>query len=137
MRGKWSLIVANGCLPLAMAAALLVAGCIEPAGRSRPDAKKPSQDRVSDASSLEQLAFESFQQRDRLRAQKLRALKGTKYDVKRQDAIAEAGAAASEESWAPVREALSRKLAGIPQSDQAAFDAVIEDLARGADRAGK
>lgn len=133
---KWSLIVVNGCLPIALAASVLLVGCVQaPSGDAEKQRQSPG--RVVDARSLEQIAFESFQQRDRLRAEKLRALKGLKYDVKRQDAIAEAGAEASEESWAPVREALAKRLDSIPQSDQAAFDKVLDELAAGAERAGK
>lgn len=122
-------------LPLAAAFALFC-GCVQsPSGQNKPE--KPTPGRVVDARSLEQIAFESFQQRDRLRAEKLRKLKGLKYDVARQDAIAEAGAEASEESWAPVREALSKRLDGIPQTDQAAFDKVLDELAAGAERAGR
>jgi hypothetical protein len=113
-------------------------GCVQPA---RPDkgqsGGKPTPDRVVEVRSLEQIAFESFQSRDRLRADKLRKLKGLKYDVARQDAIAEAGAQASEESWGPVREALAKRLDSIPQTDQAAFDVVLEELAKGAERAGR
>ena len=119
-----------------VAALALFCGCVQsPSGQTKPE--KPTPGRVVNAQSLEQIAFESFQQRDRLRAEKLRKLKGLKYDVARQDAIAEAGAEASEESWAPVREVLSKRLDAIPQTDQAAFDKVLDELAAGAERAGR
>lgn len=89
------------------------------------------------AATLEQVAFESFQQRDLVRAKKLRALKGTKYDNKRIELIAKAGAEASEETWKPVADTLAKRLDKLPQDDQAAFDKVLEELATAAERAGK
>jgi hypothetical protein len=64
-------------------------------------------------------------------------LKGTKYDGKRQEAISQAGAEASAESWKPVADALAKRLDKISQTDQAAFDAVLEELAVASERAGK
>jgi len=111
----------------------LVIGCAAQSGK-QPTKKKKDTKPV--AKNLEQIAYESFQARDVLRAEKLRALKGTKFDGKRIDAIAKAGAEASEETWKPVATALSRKLDSIPQDDQEAFDAVLEQLAKAAEKAG-
>ena len=109
--------------------AMLVCGClVQPGGTTKPKPGKQT---------LEQLAFESFQKRDTVRAEKLRALKGTKYDGKRMDAIAKAGAEASQETWEPVAKALAKMLDTLPQDDQAAFDNVLESLAKGAERAAK
>lgn len=109
--------------------ALLVCGClVQPGGNTKPKPGKQT---------LEQLAFESFQKRDLVRAEKLRALKGTKYDGQRIAAIAKAGADASQETWEPVAKALANVLDKVPQDDQAAFDNVLEQLAKGAEKAGK
>lgn len=104
-------------------------GCVDQGGVVTP--KKPK------AATLGQIAFDSFQNRDRVRAEKLRALKGTKYDAKRIAAIEEAGREASEETWKPVAEALAKVLDRVPQDDQAAFDRVLEELAKAAENAGK
>lgn len=108
----------------------IVGGCIaQPGNNTKP---KPGAKQT-----LEQIAFDAFQKRDTVRAAKLRALKGTKYDGKRQDAIAQAGKEASEETWEPVAKSLANVLDKIPQDDQAAFDNVLESLAKAAERAGK
>lgn len=121
---------------LMLVASLLICGCMQPVGGS---GKSPSPSKRDQQASgkLEQLAFESFQARDRVRAEKLRALKGIKYDIKRQEAIEAAGAEASRETWEPVAAELARRLDAIPQRDTAAFDAVIDELSRGSERAGK
>jgi len=111
---------------------LLTIGCIAQTG-TNPSKPKPK----PGGSSLSDITFESLQSRDRLRATKLRALKGTKYDGKRQEAISQAGAEASAESWKPVAAALAKRLDKISQTDQAAFDAVLEELAVASERAGK
>ena len=116
-------------LLFSLLAMLGVAGCLAQPGAAKP--KKPV------AATIEQVAFDSFQKRDVVRAAKLRAIKGTKYDGKRMEAIAKAGAEASEETWRPVAEMLAKKLDAIPQDDQAAFDAVVEQIATAAERAGK
>jgi len=113
-------------------ACCIVGGCIAQPGGTKPAKPKPGTKQT-----LDQIAFESFQRRDVVRAEKLRALKGTRFDGKRQDAIAKAGADASQETWEPVAKALSAVLDKLPQDDQAAFDAVLEQLAKGAQRAGK
>lgn len=119
-------------LTLAMTLAFVVCGCL--AGQSGPKSAKPK--KPATATTIEQVAFDSFQQRDVVRAAKLRALKGTRFDGKRMDAIAKAGAEASEETWKPVAAMLAKKLDSLPQDDQASFDAVLEQLARAAERAG-
>ena len=109
---------------------LLVCGCVvQPSGKS-PAKPKPK-------ATLESIAFEAFQQRDIVRAEKLRALKGTRFDGKRMEAIAKAGADASQETWEPVAKSLANILDKVPQDDQAAFDKVLESLAKAAERAGK
>ena len=116
----------------AVIALAIIGGCIAQPGGSKPTKPKPGTKQT-----LDQIAFDSFQRRDLVRAEKLRAIKGTKFDGKRMEAIARAGADASSETWEPVAKALSAALDKIPQDDQAAFDAVLEQLARGAQRAGK
>lgn len=114
---------------------LALCGCVQPNSNGKPPAPDRRQSPAS--GKLEQLAFESFQSRDRVRAEKLRKLKGLKYDANRQDAIEAAGAEASRETWEPVAAELSKRLDAISSKDVPAFDAVIEELARGAERAGK
>ena len=116
---------------LILLSVLFACGCTQPTGPHK-DKPKP----VSHAS-LEQIAYESFQNRDLVRAKKLRDLKGTRFDGKRIEAISRAGAEASEETWKPVAAELAKRLDAIPQGDQAAFDAVLEEIARGSERAGK
>lgn len=119
-------------IPLLLCMAL--SGCvqpIDPAQPVNPDDRKPV------AGSLEQIAYQSFQDRDVVRAKKLRAIKGTRYDANRIKSIEIAGAEASRETWAPVAAALADRLDSIPQSDQAAFDAVLEEIAVGSERASK
>ena len=111
-------------------ALLLIGGCVVQPGTSGDNPKPGKQ-------TLEAIAFESFQKRDVVRAEKLRGLKGTKYDGKRMESIAKAGADASQETWEPVAKALAGVLDKLPQDDQAAFDNVLEQLAKGAERAGK
>lgn len=113
--------------------AMMFAGCI--AGQTGPKSAKPK--KAATATTIEQSAYESFQSRDLVRAKKLRALKGTRFDGKRMDAIAAAGAEASEETWRSTASKLAEKLDKIPQDDQAAFDSVLEEIARAAERAGK
>lgn len=120
-----------GCFaPVLLLALGLSFGCIDQ-GTLTPNKPKPGAKQT-----LEQVAFEAFQKRDIVRAEKLRALKGTKYDGKRQEAIAKAGADAAQETWEPVAKALAGVLDRVPQDDQAAFDNVLESLAKAADRAG-
>lgn len=114
-----------------LVATLLIGGCIAQPGGKTPT--KPKQR----AATIESIAFDAFQKRDVMRAEKLRALKGTKYDGKRMEAIAKAGADASQETWEPVAKVLANVLDKVPQDDQAAFDNVLEQLAKAAEKAGK
>ena len=107
-------------------------GCI-----AQPTGKTPAKPKPVAKQTLESIAFDSFQNRDVVRAQKLRALRGTKYDGKRMEAIAKAGADASQETWEPVAKVLANVLDKVPQDDQAAFDNVLEQLAKAAEKAGK
>lgn len=113
---------------------LLAIGCVAQTG-TNPSKPKPK----PGGSSLSGITFESLQARDRLRATKLRALKGQgkKYDAKRMELIEQIGAEASRESWRPVADALAKRLDKISQTDQVAFDAVLEELAIASERAGK
>lgn len=111
---------------------MLSIGCIVQTGTTPTKIKKP--DTIQ---TLSDVAFESFQNRDIVRAKKLRALKGTRFDAKRIAAIEAAGAEASQETWKPVADALAKRLDGISQTDQSAFDAVLEELAIGSERAGQ
>ena len=115
----------------AFLAVCFVVGCV-----AQPGAK-PAKPKPGAKTTLGQIAFESFQKRDIVRAEKLRALKGTKYDGKRMEAIAKAGADASQETWEPVAKALANVLDKVPQDDQEAFDKVLEELAKAAENAGK
>ena len=114
-----------------IAVLMLCVGCVAQTSTNPANPKKQG------ASTLGDVCYESLQERDRIRAVKLRALKGTRYDSKRQAAIEQAGAEASAESWKPVAAALSKRLDRVDQNDQAAFDAVLEELAAASERAGK
>ena len=110
---------------------LALFGCTQPKD-TKKDKPKPN-----GTVSLEQMAFESFQNRDNpIRSRKLRAMKGTRFDGKRMEAIARAGAEAAEEAWRPVAAELAKRLDAIPQDDQETFDAVLEEIAKASDRAG-
>jgi len=117
-----------GSCGIVLLLAVVLAGCLVQPGKTTPKPGKQT---------LEQVAFEAFQKRDIVRADKLRALKGTRFDGKRMDAIAKAGADASQETWEPVAKALAGVLDKVPQDDQSAFDNVLESLAKAAERAGK
>lgn len=114
-----------------LALCCVVGGCVV-----QPSGKTPAKPKPGAKATLESIAFESFQKRDTVRAEKLRALKGTRFDGKRMEAIAKAGADASQETWEPVAKSLSNVLDKVPQDDQAAFDKVLESLAKAAERAG-
>lgn len=115
-------------------AVLFASGCTQPSGGGGSKKPTPGPAKVS---RLEQLAFESFQKRDELRAKNLRELRGTRFDAKRMEAIAEAGSRASIESWKPVAEELAKRLDSVSQTDAEAFDAVLSEIANAADRASK
>lgn len=115
-----------------------VVGCVAQPGTTNPAKPKPSTKRPA-GTTLSAIAFDSFQARDRLRAEKLRALKGQgyKYDSKRMELIEQIGAEASRETWKPVAELLAKRMNSVSQTDEAAFDAVLEELAQGSERASK
>jgi hypothetical protein len=120
---------------LAFVLALLLIGCVGQPGQKARD-NKPS-------SSLEQIAYESFQKRDALRSEKLMAVADRiksgelKYDGPIQKAIEEAGAQASQETWKPVAEKLQQLLGGGEKLDAAKAEQAVRDIARGAARASK
>lgn len=112
---------------------VLLSGCvapIDPAQPVKPDERKPASGELSD------IVYRSLQDRDVLRAKKLREIKGQPWDSARIKRIESAGAEASRETWAPVAAALAERLDRIPQTDQAAFDAVLEEIAVGSEKAG-
>lgn len=113
--------------------AFLLIGCTQPTGGG---GKKPTPPPAKETR-LEQLAFESFQKRDELRAKNLREMRNVRFDAKRMEAIAEAGSKASIESWKPVAEELAKRLDAVSQTDTEAFNAVLDELANAADRASK
>jgi len=125
-------VVIAKALPLLLC--LVLSGCVQPIDPAQP--VKPDERNKPVAGSLSDIVYRSLQERDVVRAKKLRAIKGTRYDSNRIKSIENAGAEASRETWAPVAAALAERLDSIPQSDQAAFDAVLEELASGADKAG-
>lgn len=116
--------------------AFLAVGCVVGC-MVQPNNKTPVKPKPGTKATLESIAYESFQKRDIVRAEKLRALKGTRFDGQRMEAIAKAGADASQETWEPTAKALAKRLDGISQTDQVAFDLVLEELAVAAERAGK
>jgi len=121
-------------LALPLLLCVLLSGCVQPIDPAQPvtpDERKPV------AGSLEEIVFKSFQERDLLRAKKLREIKGAQWDANRIKRIESAGAEASRETWAPVAAALAERLDRIPQTDQAAFDAVLEEIAAGSERASR
>jgi len=128
-----------GCLSMSVAALLLALcfGCVDQGTDRKTKPTKPKKQIA--ATSIEDLAYQSFQNRDKLRAEKLRALKGQghKYDAKRMALIEQAGADASRESWKPVTEAIAKKMNAASQTDEAAFDSVLEELARGSEKASQ
>ena len=84
-------------------------GCLVKSGAVKPP--KPS-----GKATLETLAYDSFQNRDRIRAVKLRAVADDikagrlKYDGPVMAAVESAGAEASKESWKPVADQLAKLL---------------------------
>ncbi len=118
-----------------------VAGCVAQPGTNGPAKPKPSTKKPA-GTTLSSLAFDSFQKRDRLRAEKLRRIADDvnagrlKYDGPVIESIAKAGAEASEESWKPVADALAKLLGDGEKLDAAKCEKAIRDVADGAERAG-
>lgn len=118
-----------------------VLGCVVQPGTTPPAKPKPSAKRPS-GNSLSSIAFDSFQKRDRLRAEKLRRIADEvnagrlKYDGPVMEAIAKAGSEASEETWKPVADALAKLLGDGETLDAAKCEKAIRELADGAEKAG-
>ena len=114
-----------------------VCGCVSQSGKSKPKPKKPA------GTTLSAIAFDSFQARDRLRAEKLRRVADDvkagrlKYDGPVMEAIEKVGAEASRESWQPVADQLAKLLGEGSNLDATKCEQAIRDLADGAERAGK
>jgi hypothetical protein len=111
----------------------LVHGCAVP-----KEADKP----VSGQQTLEQLAYESFQMRDAVRADKLEKLAADiesekiKWDGPVMEAIEKAGAEAAEETWRPTAKAAGTLL-NSGKYDKTKVAAAVRDIARGARKASK
>lgn len=118
----------------AVIALLLAIGCAPP---SKPSNKKPT----PAANTLEQIAYESFQRRDILRAEKLFQLADDieagkiKYDGPVMDAWAKIGAQASEESWKPAAAKAASQLDGGSYDAKKIAEATRQ-VARGSRLAG-
>jgi len=125
-------VVIAKALPLLLC--FVMSGCVQPIDPAQP--VKPDERNKPVAGSLSDIVYRSLQDRDVVRAKKLRAIKGQPWDSARIKRIEQAGAEASRETWAPVAAALAERLDSIPQSDQAAFDAVLEEIALAAEKAG-
>lgn len=113
---------------------MLLVGCVEP--NRKPSKPQPK------TSTLEQIAFDSFQKRDTLRGERLLKLADdieagkVKYDKPIMQAWSEIGATSSEESWKPVAEAAAKQL------DTGEFDAkkaaeATRSIGRASLKAGK
>lgn len=139
IRSSFVKFAVNGCLPIAISLAVLLAGCVQPvdnSGGKKPDGRTVHPPSGSLAA-LEDACFESFQERDRLRAKMLPEIKSLKYDVNRQKAIEKIGAEASRQTWEPVAKLLDEILRDVPQDDTEKWGQVVDAVARGAERAGK
>jgi hypothetical protein len=119
-------------------AAAMFAGCL-----AQPLAKRPHNPDTN-AVTLSDFAYQSFRKRDRLRAVKLRAIAEDvkagrlKYDGPVMEAIEQAGAEASRESWQPVADQLAKLLNDRGKKlDAAKCEQALRELADGAERAGK
>lgn len=121
-----------------LVASWFVVGCVAQSG---PGGKKSSPKKPA-GTTLSAIAFDSFQKRDRLRAEKLRRLADDvkagrlKYDGPVMDAISKAGAEASEETWKPVADKLQALLGDGAKLDAGKCEKAIRDLADGAEKAG-
>jgi hypothetical protein len=132
----------RGTLSLLVVAAWLVGCVVQSDGVVSPAKPKPSPKRPADQT-LAARAFDSFQKRDRLRAEKLRRVADDvrdgrlKYDGPVMEAIERAGADASRETWQPVADALSKLLGSGQTLDAAKCEQAIRELADGAEKAGQ
>lgn len=120
-----------------------VLGCVVQPGTNQPTKPKQSTSAKKPAgTTLSAIAFNAFQARDRLRAEKLRTIADDvrtgrlKYDGPVMDAISKAGSEASEESWKPVAAALQKLLGDGETLDAGKCEKAIRDLADGAEKAG-
>ncbi len=131
---------------LLLALTLLLSGCVNPVDQTA-DPVNPTPDRKPQpvSGSLEQAAYESFQARDRVRAEKLNQLADdiaagrVKYGNAIMKAIQDAGISASAETWKPVQDRLGNELDGASLEaplDLAKAEKTVRDLAKAADRAG-
>lgn len=125
-----------------LAVSWFVIGCVAQPGTNGPAKPKPSTKRPA-GTTLSAIAFEAFQARDRLRAEKLRTIADDvrtgrlKYDGPVMEAIEAAGADASRETWKPVADALAKLLGDGEKLDAAKCEKAVRDLVDGAERAGK
>lgn len=116
-------------------------GCMASSPATKPAKPKPSPKRPA-GTTLSAIAFESFQARDRLRAEKLRTIADDvrtgrlKYDGPVMEEISKAGAEASEETWKPVAQALQTLLGDGEKLDAVKCEKAILDLAVAAEKAG-
>ncbi len=123
-----------------LVASWFVIGCVAQPGTNK-NAKKPAAKKPA-VSTLASLAFESFQKRDRLRAEKLRRIADDvnsgrlKYDGPVMEAIEKAGADASRETYQPVANALAKLLGDGEKLDAMNCEQALRQLADGAERAG-
>jgi len=114
---------------------LVLVGCVDQS--SVKPSPKPSGKTLAD------VAYQSFQNRDKVRADKLRTIADKikagelKYDGPVMEAIEKAGAEASSETWKPVADQLARLLNGGSKLDAVKCERAIRDLADGAERASK
>lgn len=120
---------------LALVFTLLVCGCLVQPGKDG-DAPKPGKQ------TLEQLAFESFQKRDLVRADLIdAAIKDIeedrlKYDGPCMERLAKIGAEASETTWKPTATAAQSVMAGDKWEKEKAIK-VFKAVRDGSRRAGK
>ena len=124
-----------------LVASWFVIGCVAQPDTTNPAKPKPSTKKPA-GTTLSAIAFDSFQARDRLRAEILRTIADDvrdgrlKFDGPVMEAIEKAGADASRETWKPVADALARLLGDGEKLDAAKCEKAIRDLADGAERAG-
>ena len=125
---------------LAVVFALLIcAGCVAQTDSGKTTKPKP---KPIGKQTLADLAYESFQQRDGVRAKKLREAADEidagklKYDGPCMDRMAEIGAQSSEQTWKPTAEKAQEIMSG-EKWDAVKAAKVFRDIADGSERAGK